>query len=227
MLEYLRDIADNFGKTLISIVRIIFLSKPFRMPLIKEKKEEIVILTNGPSLNQSIANHRSFLENKDLMCVNFFPNTSYYEELKPAYHIISAPELWIEHAKPPYPQLSKELFENIAKKTNWKLILFIPFAARKYQTWQLPLKNHQHVHIVYYNPTPIEGFFRFCRSAYQMQLGMPRPHNVLIPSLMLSIRLHYQKIFILGADHSWLKEISVDDNNQVLVTMNQPQNHYP
>ena len=45
---------------------------------------------------------------------------------------------------------------------------------------------------------------------------MPRPRNVLIPSIMIGIWLGYSEIRLLGADHSWLKTISVDDNNRVV-----------
>jgi hypothetical protein len=39
----------------------------------------------------------------------------------------------------------------------------------------------------------------------------------MIPSLMISIWKGYRKISLLGADHSWLSEISVTDNNEVLI----------
>ncbi len=217
MLEYLRNFLENIGNTLLSLLRIALLSKPFKQIKDIKKSSSIVILTNGPSLNQSITSHWSFLDGKELLCVNFFPNTMYYEQLKPSYYVVSAPELWIDHAKPPYPQLSQELFENIAQKTSWSLYLFIPYAAKKYKTWQKKVALNSNIRIRYFNPTPVDGFKWFCQWAYSCQLGMPRPHNVLIPSLLLSIKLGFKQIFILGADHSWLKEITVDDNNQVLV----------
>jgi hypothetical protein len=46
---------------------------------------------------------------------------------------------------------------------------------------------------------------------------MPRPHNVLIPSIMIALSLGFKKIFLFGADHSWLKDIWVDEENNVLL----------
>ena len=46
---------------------------------------------------------------------------------------------------------------------------------------------------------------------------MPRPHNVLIPSIATALRLPFRKIYLAGADHSWLPEISVTDDNEVLM----------
>ncbi|MCX7862503.1 MAG: hypothetical protein N2449_05865 [Bacteroidales bacterium] len=217
MLEYLRDFIVKLGQTIISIVRILFLTR--FIPSIKKENNhsECLILTNGPSLNTSIENNLQFTTDKILFCVNFFPNTPYYEQLKPRYHVISAPELWLPQAKHPYPKLSEELFNNIAQKTTWKLTILIPFAAKKYTQWREKLVQNSNVEIEYYNPTPIEGFRWFCHAMYHMQWGMPRPHNVLIPSLMLAMKKGFKSIYIWGADHSWLKEISVDEQNQVLV----------
>ncbi|MDE7120512.1 MAG: hypothetical protein K2O10_07865, partial [Muribaculaceae bacterium] len=46
--------------------------------------------------------------------------------------------------------------------------------------------------------------------------GMPRPRNVLIPSLMLAIAMGYRDITVLGADHGWLSTLSVTDDNRVV-----------
>ena len=45
---------------------------------------------------------------------------------------------------------------------------------------------------------------------------MPRPRNVLIPSIMLAINSGYRRVYVAGADHSWLKTLSVDDENRVV-----------
>ena len=47
--------------------------------------------------------------------------------------------------------------------------------------------------------------------------GIPRPHNVLIPAILNIINTGYKKIYLIGADHSWLPLISVNDQNIALV----------
>ncbi|HOU98698.1 MAG TPA: hypothetical protein PLP65_07605 [Bacteroidales bacterium] len=217
MINFFRYHTEKIVQTFVSLLRILFLTR-FRVKIKKHPfANDCLILANGPSLNNLIEKHTLFMQGKELVCVNFFPNTPYYTIYKPAFHVISAPELWRSDAMPIYLNLSKELFENIAQKTTWDLTLFIPFEAKKFKTWQTPLKNNKRIHITYYNPTPIEGYFWFCKKIFDWQWGMPRPHNVLIPSLMLAIKKGFKNIYVWGADHSWLKEISVDDNNQVLV----------
>lgn len=217
MLEKLSIFFELFLNTIVSIIRIIFLTHPIVKKKVSYETTELVILANGPSLNNLIANHANFLHNKTLICVNFFPTTSYFEQLKPQILVISAPELWRSDATEPYKNLSKQLFETIKNKTNWPLHIFLPFAARKYPEWKKALQGNAFIYIHFYNLTPIEGFKWFRHLMYSLQWGMPRPHNVLIPSIMIAIYLGFKKIYLWGADHSWLKEISVDDNNQVLV----------
>lgn len=217
MLDFIRNHTEKCVQTFISLLRILFLTR-FYVRINKQTKcDNCLILANGPSLNGLIEQHAEFMKNKELFCVNFFPNTPYYSTYKPAYHVISAPELWRSDAMPLYLKLSKELFDNIAQKTTWNLTLFIPFEAKRYKEWQELIKNNSFIHITYYNPTPIEGYFGFCKKVFDWQWGMPRPHNVLIPSLMLAIKKEFKNIYIWGADHSWLKEITVDENNQVLI----------
>ena len=51
---------------------------------------------------------------------------------------------------------------------------------------------------------------------YGRGLAMPRPRNVLVPSLMTAIREGYSRILLTGADHSWSKTLWVTDNNRVV-----------
>ena len=45
---------------------------------------------------------------------------------------------------------------------------------------------------------------------------MPRPRNVLNPSLMLALRMGFKHIYVAGADHTWTQTLSVTDDNQVV-----------
>lgn len=47
-------------------------------------------------------------------------------------------------------------------------------------------------------------------------MAMPRPRNVLIPSLMLAIAMGYAEIVVVGADHTWMQTLSVTDDNEVV-----------
>ena len=51
---------------------------------------------------------------------------------------------------------------------------------------------------------------------YRLGLGMPRPRNVLIPSIMLAINSGYRRVYVAGADHSWTQTLWVDEDNRVV-----------
>lgn len=83
--------------------------------------------------------------------------------------------------------------------------------------WQPMLAGNPNIRLCIYNTTPIEGFQGFCNWIFNRGWGVPRPHNVLIPSIAIGLRLPFRKIYLAGADHSWLPEITVTDDNVVLM----------
>jgi len=87
----------------------------------------------------------------------------------------------------------------------------------KNKEWQPLLAGNPHIKLYVYNTTPIEGFQVFCNWIFRKGWGVPRPHNVLIPSIAMGLRLPFKKIYLAGADHSWLPEITVTDDNVVLM----------
>lgn len=206
----------NLGAMISTIIRLILLAK-WRVRLAPRNHMECVILANGPSLASMINNHKWFLKNKDLICVNHFPSTESYHELKPAYYVTSAPDLWLDDIKPFFVNQSNELFKSMASKTHWPLVFHIPAESRKFQRWKRILDTSSNIKYVYYNNTPVEGWRWFRHLCFRLNLGMPRPHNVLIPCLTHAINMGYRKIYLWGADHSWLSEISVNNENQVLI----------
>ncbi|WP_163716122.1 motility associated factor glycosyltransferase family protein [Mangrovibacterium lignilyticum] len=216
ILLSIQNLLQNLTSTIASLVKVlVFSKKPQR--LLKPQNDQVVVLANGPSLNKMIDEKKEFLKGKDLVCVNHFPSTDYYTELKPRYLVSSAPDLWREDIEPFYMEQSERLFKNIAERTSWELIFYFPFEARKFQKWQRILAENLLIKVVFYNTTPIEGWRCFRHFIFRNNLGMPRPHNVIVPSTFLMINSGYREIYLWGADHSWLKDISVDESNNALI----------
>ena len=216
MVLQVQSFLSNLGAMISTLIRIILLAK-FRVKLSSPGQKECVILANGPSLKSSIQQHRSFLEDKDLICVNHFPSTDLYQQLKPAYYVTSAPDLWLDDIDEFFVKQSNQLFKDLAVGTEWPLTFHIPYESKKHQRWQGLLKSNPNFTFIFYNNTPVEGWKWFRHWCFGKNLGMPRPHNVLIPCLTHAINMGYEKIYLFGADHSWLSEISVNDQNQVLI----------
>ncbi len=199
-------------QTFLSIVKIVLQSKwNTRLPVSFSNPKELLILANGPSLNRTVQEASAFVQGKTLLAVNFCVSSPMFEQLCPELYLIADPLFWI------VPEKRMQLFQTLAEKTTWDMMLFVPARALKNKEWQPLLSGNPHIHLCIYNTTPIEGFQGFCNWVFRKGWGVPRPHNVLIPSIAIGLRLPFLKIYLAGADHSWLPEITVTDDNVVLM----------
>lgn len=217
----MRTIILNSLQTSASIIKILILSKLTGILKIKNKirKKKCIILGNGPSLNQSLSIYKSTFDDYDLICVNNFASSPFYEEIKPAYYILAAHIFFYEEHKlsQKYINSRNEIFHHIETKTTWDLTIMFPFMAKKSSFLSSFLMKNKNITPVFFNTTPIEGIPFVNHLFFRKGFGSPRPHNVLIPAIMNSIYLGYSEIYIVGADHSWLPEISVNEQNEALV----------
>ncbi|MFT5860010.1 MAG: hypothetical protein ACI865_002118 [Flavobacteriaceae bacterium] len=214
-------IINEFGQSLTTIVRIMLLSKWFGALKIKNpiKRTKCIVLGNGPSLKTTLKKHKTFLINNDTLCVNAFVSTDHYEEIKPLYYVLAATVFFQPDEKISllYINSRNGLFSELQKKTTWNLYLIVPFMAKKSKEFQALIQANKNLHPLYINQTPVEGFSFFKHILFRKKLGMARPHNVLIPSIFSLISIGYKEILIIGADHSWLDQISVSNDNLALV----------
>lgn len=201
----------------LSILKILFKSGWF-LQLPKTKATELYLLANGPSLNNSLSKYADKFINSHTLCVNNFAFSDWFTKIQPDYYVINAPEYYIPEPPTPLHKEYREKLFNTLKEVNWNMVFFVPYAAKKSSFWkaqqsQLP-KN---INIVYFNQTPVEGHITISHFLFKKNLGIPRPHNVLIPALMLAINMQYKNIFLYGTDHSWHEDLKLTSNNQVNV----------
>lgn len=106
------------------------------------------------------------------------------------------------------------LWRNLAR-TDWPMHLWLPVRFRR-QAAPLLAALPPCVIPLWFNLTPGEGGGRLTRALYRLGLAMPRPRNVLIPAIMMAMREGFREIYLVGADHSWLQSLWVDDKNRVV-----------
>ncbi len=215
MAEQLQTYILNGIKSIATILKIIIRSKYF-INLPRTSEEELVIMGNGPSLKEILGSDVENLQNKTLWAVNFFGNSPFFEKVKPSYYLMVGPEFWRQNVQPNYISLRETLFENIINKTQWPMTIFLPPEAFKSKFLKKYLHKNSALSFKAFNPTPVEGVQWFNHLLFKRNLGMPRPHNVIIPSIMVALNMGFKKIFLIGVEHSWLPTISVNDNNEVL-----------
>ncbi|MBQ4344613.1 MAG: hypothetical protein IJC40_01755 [Muribaculaceae bacterium] len=212
MMEKCLRWLETLWQTFLSVVKILLQSKwNTSLPTQFSNNEELVILANGPSLNSTVQNSNDFICDKTLLAVNFAVTSPMFEQLKPELYLIADPLFWI------VPEKREQLFGTLAEKTTWEMTLFVPCRALKDKMWQPLIAKNQNIKLCIYNTTPIEGFKFFCNFIFKRGYGVPRPHNVLIPSIAIGLRLPFKRIYLAGADHSWLPEVTVTDDNVVLM----------
>jgi hypothetical protein len=210
-------------RSFLSIIKIILLSDLFMNRIkIKRRHNEALILGNGPSLKHFFKKEMAFMENKTIFAVNYFARTAEYKKVKPEFYVITSPEYFLNEQKEDYANERIITLKTIFKETVWPMVLIIPLIAKKNIHWRSHLIDNKMIHVHYMNTTPVEGFENISFHLISRQLGMPRPHNVLIPTILHAINLDFRNIYMVGADHSWLSEIFVSKSNEVFLS----QKHY-
>lgn len=215
MEKKLKNILTQLGQTTLSIFKILLQSRPSsQMPCPAPGIRELVVLGNGPSLRPFIEQKSTFFEGRELMAVNYAVLSDYFTRIRPRYYILADPAFYDD------PQHRDKVFTELGKVIDWEMDLFLSSRARVRQSWKPFLKECPNIRIHYFNMTPVEGFPGFTRFVYKHGLGMPRPRNVLIPAIMTALRMDFDTIYVAGADHSWMREYWVNDENRVVEDLN-------
>lgn len=203
LLKFLSD----FGATLATLVKIPLMSGlPSKRS--HERKDTIIIMGNGPSLRQAIEHDSDVLMAFPRMAVNLSALAPDFTYLRPDYYILADIAFFLKNKTGKVPALW-----NALAQVDWPMTLFLPVRARKMpEVKKLP----SNISVKFYNLTPAEGFKRIMRPIYDSGLAMPRPRNVLIPSIMCAMREGFKRIILIGADHNWSKTLWVTDRNRVV-----------
>lgn len=202
------DFIGDFGASAATILRLLLSPVlPHRRHCVR-KEDSIVILGNGPSLNDTLANHAAYLGHTPLMAVNFAANTPMFTSMKPAFYVLADPHFFV--ASDSDPNVSA-LWRHLGE-ADWGMTLFVPY-GRESMAGRL---TGGRITVRGFTMTPAEGFRCLRHAVYSAGSGTPRPRNVLIPALMIALRLGFGTIYVAGADHTWTRTLSVDDSNRVV-----------
>ena len=192
-------------KTLLTLGKVVVKSRPCGGMQKKSESNTLIVMGNGPSLRKTIDENSELLRSHDTMAVNFAANTEDFFTLRPRHYVIADPHFFKFPSKDPNVE---KLWSNLGK-ADWEMVLHIPVKAK---TPSLAAN----ISIQRFNMTPGEGYDFVCHPLFKTGMAMPRPRNVLIPSLMEGIRMGYDKIYITGADHTWPHTLYVDHSNRVV-----------
>lgn len=182
------------------------------------KKERLIVMGNGPSLRETIRDYGLLLKSSRTLAVNFAANTPEFSEMRPVLYVLADPHFFkMESDGKSSDQNVVRLWDNLSS-VDWPMALYVPCEAK------IPVSIERNINITIkrFNMTPGEGLDGPVHWLYRKGLAMPRPRNVLIASLMIALREGYKHIVIVGADHTWSRDLKVDDQNHVVSV----QKHY-
>lgn len=204
--------ADKLSASIKTLVKVALQAK--HCPIVRNGADAprgdrpLYIMGNGPSLRTNLDNNLELLERSDTLAVNFAANTPEFRVVRPKYYVLADPHFFRNISDKNVAALLESL-----KAVDWRMTLFVPAKSRRSAARMI---GNPMVSVEGFNFLAAEGWKWLEQFMFRLRLGMPRPRNVLIPSIMIGIWLGYKKIYILGADHSWLKTLDVDSDNRVV-----------
>lgn len=204
--------ADKLSASIKTLVKVALQAK--HCPIVRNGADAprgdrpLYIMGNGPSLRTNLDNNLELLERSDTLAVNFAANTPEFRIVRPKYYVLADPHFFRNISDKNVAALLESL-----KAVDWRMTLFVPAKSRRSVARMI---GNPMVSVEGFNFLAAEGWTWLEQFMFRLRLGMPRPRNVLIPSIMIGIWLGYKKIYVLGADHSWLKTLDVDSDNRVV-----------
>jgi len=180
------------------------------------KRKNCSILANGPSLDEMIKEQSNELFENDLFCVNSFVQHTEFLKLRPKYLVWLDPLYFKDDISKEIEKIIKNDFIIINEFVNWDLTIFVPAtdsAQRKMNNYV----SNKNVSFVFMKSVEYDGFNNLKKILYNFNLSSIHAQNVLVRCIFLAINLNYKKINILGADHNWIENLTVNEDNKVCI----------
>lgn len=172
----------------------------------EERTRPVSILANGPSLKNF---DKSVAERSDCCTVNFAPLSDLFFQVMPKYHVMIDDSFFLK--------------ENLVLKdklnaVSWQMTIFVPFRC-----WKQALSlygDNTNISFIPVHSTGISDSFSFKKTAWRLfrkGKAMPVPQNVLVCAIFCMINSGYRHIDLYGADHNWIYQMVVDENNRLML----------
>ena len=207
---------SNFVASISSLLRMLILSS-LNVAVKSKKYKSIVIskdctiLANGPSLKEALENNEVRLGGNDVFVVNMFVNSPKFWTVKPRFYFL-VDSAFFAPSKDRHFNLISELTEAF-NKVSWDMYLCISSGC--VNGGLIKELHNDRIKVIRWNTTTFEGFKGLCHFMYRHNMAMPRCQTVTNMALAAAINMGYDNVYLYGADHSWTRDLRVDDDNVV------------
>lgn len=185
------------------------------LPKNEHQGDRMVVIGNGPSLNKTIELYESQLHEADCIMVNFSANSDLYEQIRPSFYLLADPAYY---QMPNYLRESLcALFDAIVTKTTWPMKIIMPHNAEGSYAIERFKDNPNLEVLLYENGWNIsKDMSKY--EAWDKNLISPPAQTVLNTAVWLSIYWGYTETYLVGADTSFLADLRVDQETNLLYT---------
>lgn len=210
IIVYLSDYLSLLGRPLFYQIQYQHFRNEFTN---KEKKNKLCLLGNGPSFSL-IEKHLDEFKMFDFCAVNLSVNTDLFFILKPKMLVVVDMIFWKQ------PELDKiKLFWENIQRINWDIQIFIPYNFPS-EMKNMLVKN-QNITVCRYANNSWEPETKLAKTLkmwlYKKGVVSPNCSNVSIAAIYSAILSGYKEINLLGVEHSWMRDIRVNQNNEVIL----------
>ncbi len=186
------------------------------------KEDTIIIVGNGPSLKTTLDESINTLQNNACMVVNGFATSPLFEVIKPKYYILADPVYFT-----PTSRLSDRnkkvvgsLKDNLLKKVNWDITFIYPCSGKGSEL-QLALQDIVKSNFMYYNNKGNAVVLPDVTLKYWLwnhNFLAPLSQTVLNTAVSVALMSLINKVYLVGADTSWLATYEIDQKDNTLYT---------
>ena len=162
------------------------------------------ILGNGPSLNDF---RKEPGQEADYCMMNFAPLSEMFFTIRPVYHVLVDDAFFVSEQD----ELARRM-----QQVDWDMALFFPYRYRKIARQRYG--TNPHIRLVPIHFTGLPDTFTFKKMAFRLfkkGRALPIGQNVLVAAIYCMIGSGYSQIHLYGADHTWISQMAVDDQNRV------------
>ena len=210
---------ESLYQSLVSILRVIFrLRFSSGLKHLNPDGSEIFVLANGPSLRDDLDNYGNQLASKTCLGVNMFALSGDFEKIRPEYYVMLDIGFFIENTIPRVKEARDKVLASLGEKLSWEMTLLVPAEGKNSYFHKQLLSKNLSLNFVFFNRTVVTGFRGLRHFMYSKGLGMPPPQNVLIGSLVLALNAGFSSIYVLGADHSWHRDLLIGDDGGIEIS---------
>ena len=212
-----RNLADNFKSTgeFVNCIARLFVFEDFKNYFEKkDRKKPLMVLANGPSLNESLEKiiaNKEYL-NHDIATVNFMTNDERFYIIRPCYHVISD---GMFYNVPSQQDRVEKFFNNLNNKINWKITLFASYEFWKDNEWKRRITNDKVKVVPLHRQTPPWNAGKLTLFLAKKGLLGADFGSVLHHAINMGIMSGYKKVILYGSDHTFFDGLCVDNNNRV------------